>query len=173
MFDEEKNGYKKSEVDYYIHRLDEDFQTILKSHTDRLEMVRHNVSKLSTELNQVSKVVPKYKTEIESLRERIHNMRKWAENASRARFGTKADTDAVLANLINCILEESDQIQELKLVNPPPKNPEANEDFFAVLATNSNVKLEDALKGFEFYDNNPYKKEAEKRLAKIEKKKQR
>jgi len=171
MFEEEKYGYKKSEVDYYIRRLDEDYQQILKSQADRLENVKRNITELATEISEYSQVVPTYKTEIESLRERLKNIRKWVENASKARFEPKPDYDVILANLINHLLGESDNIHELKLVEAPKLSSIDGADFFEILASNREVKLEDALTGFDFFDNNPYKKSAEKRLAKIEKKK--
>ena len=169
MFKEEERGYKKSEVDYYIKRLDDDFQLILKSHTDRLENVKHNIAELATELNQYSQVVPQYKSEIESLRERLENIRGWAAEASKARY-EKTDKEAGLANFITQILSESDKLDQLKPVDPPIVKPIDVEDFFEILASSRDVKLEEALAGFDFFDDNPYKAEAEKRLAKIKRK---
>jgi len=171
MFEEEKNGYNKSEVDYYIKRLDDDFQQILKSHTDRLENVKSNISDLATKINEYSQVVPKYKSEIESLRERLQNIRSWVEDASKKRFIHKTDKDALLAILITQILTESDNISELKLVEPANLKPIDGTDFFEVLASNRDIKLDEALEGFDFFDDNPHRKAAEKTLAKIEKKK--
>lgn len=171
MFEKEKNGYKKQEVDYYIQRLDEDFQTILKNQTERLENVKANITQLATELNEYTQAVPKYKSEIESLHERLNNIRSWTEEASKVRYMPKSDKEVILANLITQILHESDNLDQLKLVESTPTKPIVGEDFFEILATHREVKLDDALSGFDFFDNNPFKNKAEKRLAKIEKRK--
>jgi len=175
MFENERNGYKKAEVDHYLQRLDDDFQAILKSNNQRLENVKRNITELAVEIGQYTHVViPKYKSEIESLRERLFNVRGWSEAASKIRYLKNTDVDAILANLIAQILLETDNLDELKLVEPEePAKPVDGEGFFEVLASCKNVKLEDALQGFDFYDNNPYKKTAMKKLAKIEKKKKR
>jgi len=171
MFEQEKNGYKRSEVDHYIKRLDDDFQNILKSHTERLEDVKRNIADIAKELNTFNAVVPKYKSEIDSMRERLENIRGWAAAASKARYIKNTDLEALLANFITQVLVESDKIHELKPVVASEKKQINNDDFFEILATSKDIKLEDALEGFDFYDNNPYKEKAEKNLAKINKKK--
>ena len=178
MFEVEKNGYKRSEVDFYIRRLDDDFQKILGKSEERLENVKNNIAALTVELNEYSQVVPQYKSEIESLRERLLNIRRWANNASEARY-LKQDVDAILAGLVTQVLAETDKLEELKpviaaqtegetTVNVRPLNPD---DFFEILATNKNLKLDEALSGFDFFDNNPFRQKAEKKLKKIEAKK--
>jgi len=173
MFENERNGYKKAEVDHYLQRLDDDYKAIVKGHTERLENVKRNITELAVEIGQYTHIViPKYKSEIESLRERLFNIRSWAEAASKIRYMKNTDIDAILANLIAQVLLETDNLDELKLVEPEePTKTVDGEGFFEVLASCQNVKLEDALSGFDFYDNNPYKISAEKKLAKIEKKK--
>ena len=175
MFENEKNGYCRTEVDHYLKRLDADFQVILKSQTERLENVKRNITELAVEIGEYTHVViPQYKSEIESLRERLFNIRGWAEAASKIRYMKNTDIDAILANLIAQVLLETDNLDELKLIEPEPAvKPVDGEGFFEVLASCQNVKLEEALSGFDFYDNNPYKIAAEKKLAKIEKKKKR
>ena len=173
MFEVEKNGYKRSEVDFYIRRLDDDFQKILGKSEERLENVKHNIAALTVELNEYSQVVPQYKSEIESLRERLYNIRKWANNASEARY-LKQDVDAILASLITQTLAETDKLEELKplgadaVSGSPDVRPLVADDFFEVLATNKNLKLDEALSGFDFFDNNPFRQKAEKRLKKME-----
>ena len=177
MFDVEKNGYKKSEVDYYIKRLDDDFQKILGKSEERLETVKRNITSLAVELNEYSQVVPQYKSEIESLRERLDNIRNWANKTSEQRYLKEKDTEILLANLITQVLGETDNISELKLVDPPKHDNSASgkllqgEDFFEILATNREMKLDEALSGFDFFDNNPLRQKAEKKLKRIEAKK--
>jgi predicted RNase H-like nuclease (RuvC/YqgF family) len=171
MFEHETDGYKKSEVDYYLKRLDDDFAAILKSHTEKLGNVKRSITELANEIGDYSQVIPQYKSEIESLRERLENIRRWAEAASKIRYMQDADTDAVLANLITQVLIESDKIHELKPVIPVKTKPIDGDNFFEILASGKNIKLDEVLKGFDFYDNNPYKVKAEKKLARIEKKK--
>ena len=175
MFEAEKNGYKRSEVDHYIKRLDDDFQKILGRSEERLENVKHNIAALTVELNEYSQVVPQYKSEIESLRERLNNIRKWANNASEARY-LKKDVDAILASFITQSLAETDKLDELKPLDSQITQASGEtrmlkpDDFFEVLATNKNLKLDEALSGFDFFDNNPFRQKAEKRLKKIENK---
>jgi len=172
MFENEPNGYKRSEVDYYLKQLDNDFNAIIKSHSDRLENVKHNIADLAREITEYTQVIPQYKNINESLRERLENIRGWAESASKARYLPNNDPDAVLANLISQILNESDNIDELKPVIPKKQKLVDSDELFEVLASSRDIKMEDAFRGFDFYDNNPYRASAEKRLANIEKKKQ-
>jgi hypothetical protein len=122
-----------------------------------------------------SSVIPQFKDENQSLRERIVNMRGWAEAASKVRYMPDADIDAVLANLITQILLESDKIDELKpVVQNVPNIPDIktkSDELFQMLSHTRNVAMDDAFQGFDFYENNPLKKKAEKKIAKIQKRK--
>jgi len=188
IFEKEKNGYKKSEVDYYIRRLDEDFQTIMRGQSKRFQSMQTNIGELRTEiqglnleLKQYDEVFPEFKSEIESLRERLQNIRQYANSASEARYLASNDPEIILANLIMQTLEESSNLEALKPIKTPKKkkrastegNPDeiSDVDFFELLASSKELKLDEALAGFEFFDNNPFKKNAEKKLQKIDKKK--
>jgi len=118
-------------------------------------------------------VVPQYKSDIESLRERLINIREFANRASSVRYLKDAKPEVILANLITQILSEADEMDKLKPVRPvcSAADEKKAEDFFEVLAGSRELKLDEALSGFEFFDNNPYRVKAEKRLAKIESKK--
>jgi len=117
-------------------------------------------------------VIPQYKNEIDSLRERIANIRGWAEAASKIRYMPGTDADAVLANLITQVLLESDKLDELKpIIQKEPDTKTASEDLYQLLTASRSVAMDEAFQGFEFYDNNPYKKIAEKKIAKIQKRK--
>jgi uncharacterized coiled-coil protein SlyX len=171
MFDTERNGYNRREVDYYITRLEDDFQNIIKGHTERLANVKRNVTELASDLNEYSQVVPQYKSEIESLRERLTNIQEFANTASSARYLQGAQPEVLLANLIAQILTESSAMSELKPVEPAVSahaSGISGDDFFEILAGSKELKLDEALSGFDFFDNNPYKSKAEKRLKKIE-----
>jgi len=124
------------------------------------------------EITMYSSVIPQYKDENASLRERIANIRGWAEAASKVRYQSGADVDAVLANLITQILLESDKMDELKPVTPKPVDKKnISEDLYQLLTTSRNVAMDEAFQGFDFYDNNPHKKEAERKIQKIQKRK--
>lgn len=126
------------------------------------------------EISTYSSVIPQYKSENDSLRERLLNVRDWAEAASKARYLPGTDPDAVLANLIAQILVESDKIDELKpVVSEPEKNKDASNDLFELLTYSRGVAMDEAFQGFDFFDNNPYKKQAEKKIAKIQKRNKR
>ena len=130
----------------YIGRLEEAFQRIMSGYRE---------------------VVPQYKSDIESLKERLINIREFANVASKARYLKDAQPEIILANLITKILAESDEIDKLK----PVRSMCEETDFFEVLAGTKELKLDEALSGFEFFDNNPYRIKAEKRLAKMKAKK--
>jgi len=118
-------------------------------------------------------VVPQYKSDIESLRERLINIREFANRASSSRYLKDAQAEVILANLITQILTEADEMDKLKPVKPINSAAEARraENFLEVLAGTKELKLDEALSGFEFFDNNPYRMKAEKRLARIKSKK--
>jgi len=123
------------------------------------------------EISMMSNIIPQYKSENESLRERLLNIRSWAEVASKIRYMPDTDADAVLANLITQILIETDKLDELKPIVKEPDIKAVSDELFQMLSNSRNVELDEALSGFDFYDNNPLKKSAEKKIAKIKKKK--
>ena len=127
--------------------------------------------KIMDEISMYSSVLPQYKTENESLRERITNIRGWAEAASKIRYMPDTDLDAVMANLITQILAETDKIDELKpIVQKEPDIKAVSDELFQMLGSGKSIALDEAFRGFDFFDNNPYKKSAEKKLEKIKKK---
>ena len=161
MFEVEKNGYKRKEVDYYIERLEVDFRAIIKNNAEKIEHIKNNLS-------EVTQIVPQYKTEIESLKERLVNIRECTNRASEARYLKDAEPEVLLANLIMQVLEETSAMEKLK----PVVTTIDDSDFFEILAGSRELKLDEALEGFEFFDNNPYKLKAEKKLAKIQARKE-
>jgi hypothetical protein len=135
-----------------------------------LERFEQEFRNIMSEINLLSNVVPQYKTENESLRERIGNIREWAEVASKIRYMPKTDADAVLANLITQILRETDNLNELKPIAKVQEMKTISEDLFHILSTAKNVDLDEAFRGFDFYENNPFKNAAEKKIARIKRK---
>jgi len=126
-----------------------------------------------TRIMQGYREVPQYKSDIESLRERLVNIRNFTNRASSARYLKDAQPEVILANLITQILSEADEINVLKPVRQTSQTAgdKAAKDFFEILAGSKELKLDEALSGFEFFDNNPYRIKAEKRLEKIKRKK--
>lgn len=122
------------------------------------------------EVSALSNTIPHYKSENESLRERLTNIRHWAEMASKLRYKGDADADAVCANLITQILTETDKLNELKPVEKAKDITDVSDELFQILQQSHAVEMEEALKGFDFYEENPYRKTAEKKIAKMEKK---
>jgi len=137
----------------YVKRFEKEFRTIMG------------------EIKVIKDVIPQFKTENESLRERIHNIRQWAEVASKVRYQSDANADAVLANLITQILLETDNVEELKPVLKEAVIHHVSDEIFTMLNHAPNQSLEEAMQGFDFYENNPYKKIADKKIKKFEKKK--
>jgi len=128
---------------------------------DKVDYTKRLEDAFSAIMRGYREVVPQYK----SLHERLHNIREFANYASRARYLKNAQPEAILANLIMQILSESDEtVKDL---------PRHEQDFFEILAGTKELKLEEALSGFEFFDNNPYRINAEKRLEKIKGKRKR
>jgi len=121
------------------------------------------------EINTLSNALPQYKDENASLRERIDNIRCWTNVASKKRYNKDADPDAILANLITHVLTETDNVDALKPTIKEPDTKIISDDLFKMLSHSQNINLEEAMRGFDFYDNNPYKTKAEKRIAKIKK----
>ena len=132
-------------MDYFIRRFDEDFSTMVKTKPE-------------------SKVIQmKHVPLSEVLQRRINRIREFTDQASKERYLAKNDSEVILANLIMQILCETE------------KEFGAYEgDFFDTLATtNKETVLDEVLVGFEFYDNNPYREEAERNLEKIKRKRNR
>jgi ribosome-binding ATPase YchF (GTP1/OBG family) len=136
-----------------------------KDYTKRLEDAFKRI------MSGYAEVVPQYKSDIESLRERLENIRDFTNKASSARYLKNAQPEVILANLITQILGEADEIDKLKPLQETKAGEMTKKDFFEVLAGSKELKLDEALSGFEFFDNNPYRKKAEKRLEKIKSKK--
>ena len=138
-----------------------------KDYTKRLEDAFKRI------MQGYGNVVPQYKSDIESLRERLVNIRDFANRASSARYLKDAQPEVILANLITQILSEADEMDKLKPVKPasPAIGDRRAKDFFEVLAGSKELQLDEALSGFEFFDNNPFRIKAEKRLARIKSKK--
>ena len=123
------------------------------------------------EVGMYTSVIPQYKNENESLRERLNNIREWVEAASKTRYLPKADVDAILAKLITNVMMECNNLEELKPVIPKESDIKAaSDELFQMLSNSRSVQMEEAFKGFDFYDNNPYKNKAEKKIAKLQKK---
>ena len=94
-----------------------------------------------------------------SIDERIENIRRYTNQASQARYLGTQDPEVILANLIMQILEETECVGG---------NGEHANFLDEILC--SPRKLEEVMPGFEFYDNNPYREKAEKRLEKLRRK---
>ena len=123
------------------------------------------------EVSMYTSVIPQYKSENDSLRERLTNIKEWAEAASKTRYMPGADADAVLANLITNVLPECNSLEQLKPIVPKKSDIKtASDELFQMLSHSRNVEMDEAFKGFDFFDNNPYKKSAEKKIAKIKRK---
>jgi len=150
MFEETPN----TDENRYLKRFEAEFRAIMQ------------------EVSMYTSVIPQYKSENESLRERLCNIREWVEAASKIRYMSGTDSDAVLANLIANVLPECTDLQELKPTTPKePDIKSASEELFNMLVNSRNVAMDEAFEGFEFFENNPYKKVAEKKIAKIQKRK--
>jgi predicted RND superfamily exporter protein len=141
--------------------------------TDKQDYTKRLEDAFARIMTGYREVVPQYKSDIESLRERLVNIREFTNVASSARYLKNAQPEVILANLITQILSEADEMDKLKPVETARSFAEAKraEDILEVLAGSKELKLDEALSGFEFFDNNPYRKKAEKRLAKIKSKK--
>jgi len=143
--------FDTSDENRYLKRFEAEFRSIM------------------SEIDSMTNIIPQYKNENESLRERISNIRGWAEVASKIRYMNNADADALLANLISQILMETDKLDELKPINREPDIKGATDDLYQLLTKSKAVDMESAFAGFDFYDNNPLKQKAEKKIKKMKK----
>jgi len=129
-------------MDYFIRRFDEDFTAIM------------------TKKSPESKIIQMAQVPLhEILQRQIDKIREYTNEASRERYLAKNDSEVILSNLIMQILMETEQ-----------KFGADMGDFFDELTSSSDAELDEILTGFEFYDNNPYRELAEKRLEKIKRK---
>ena len=142
-----------------IERLDHEYELILrdfsKSTSEPSEEIFH-VSEIGVFTGvKPQAIIP------QSNPDQISLIKEFVGEASRARYLNTADPEAILANLI---------AQLLSALNPQHDCTKNQKDFLSVLATQETAPLDSSLKGFEFYENNPYRTKAEKRLAKLKKK---
>jgi len=131
-----------------------------------LERFEQEFKKIMDEVSMYSQVIPQYKSENESLRERINNIREWVEIASKMRYLPNTDPDAVLANLITNILPECNKIEDLKPVTQAPDIKTASDELFHILASSRNIELDEAFEGFDFFEIIHSKKRQKKRSQK-------
>jgi len=149
----------------YLKRLEEDFQRIKKNFAavNWQEQGREQVQ----EQEQIREI-PQRNAEIESYKKRFSALRKCANRTSSARYLKGAQSEVLLANLITQVLAVTDDSRDVEFSEANNHDP----DFFEVLASTKELKLDKALEGFEFFDNNPFKTKAERKLAKIQAKKE-
>jgi hypothetical protein len=156
----------------YTDALEAFYNKIIGRQGEKLDTIKKNINELTVELNEYATAVPQFKSEIDSLRERLYNIMGYANRASEQRYLQDAQSEVILAHLIMQILDETADIDELKpLVSDLESGLLNGDDFFDILANNKELKLDEALSGFDFFDNNPFRQSAERRLAKIERKK--
>jgi len=130
------------QMDYFIRRFDEDFLTLTKQKTDsKIIQMAH---------------IPLH----EVYKRRLDKIREYTNQASRERYLAKDESEVILANLIMKVLMETEQ-----------EFGSETDDFFDELASSKDAELDEILSGFEFYDNNPFREIAERRLEKIKRKK--
>ena len=177
-----KDNYA-AELNHYIRRLDDMFDNIISSNAPlpappqegtayvapapRVSDFAHkNSAHIDVRLNDLRKRVAQIdcalQIELNDLRARLYAVRDMANAASQSRYLATQTHEVILANLIMQVLNETN-------LESSPQDDE-NSFFFDVLASSKELKLEEALEGFEFYDNNPYKEKAEKYLARIKRK---
>jgi hypothetical protein len=134
----------------------------------------------NTDTAQEDKYLKRFETEFQTifneismfsnkvLREHLANIRGWAEAAENIRAMQDADVGAVLDNLIAQIKIETDKIGDARQVAAEKKD-----ELTQLLSKARNVEITEAFEGFDFYDNNPLKRKAEKKIAKLERKRNR
>jgi len=84
--------------------------------------------------------------------------------ASKERYLTSNDHEAILARLI---------MQIYSVTDTPAEVFHKSDSFFEILTNSKETELDKIFNGFEFYDNNPYREIAERRLEKIKKRRDR
>jgi hypothetical protein len=98
------------------------------------------------EITTLSSAIPQFKDENAMLRDRINNIKKIC-------LGVDNPDETILKIF-----------RETKNIVKPTQNTELDK-----ILSQTPVDLDEAMRGFDFYDNNPYKSKAEKKIAKIKK----
>ena len=111
---------------------------IFKDSNDEVE----NIQTTNKEINSES-----------SASQKLSQIEAYATKISAERYNTNYNPEISLANLLNYILSDNENMQN---------------DFFQLLNQDNNSNLDQVLNDFDFYLNNPFKKKAEKILSKIE-----
>jgi len=97
------------------------------------------------------------------LTDRLDYIRDITNDASAARYMGAYDTDIILNDLISKVLDAVEGVE--------PEVESATQEFFTAMLKAPQKELEQIFEGFEFYENNPYKDQAERALAKLRRKK--
>ncbi|MCL2587256.1 MAG: hypothetical protein FWE31_03380 [Firmicutes bacterium] len=96
--------------------------------------------------------------------EKLDKILEATNKASKERYLSNNNHEAILARLIMQIYSATDQeTEETEVFHK-------SDSFFEILTSNKETELDKVFSGFEFYENNPYREIAEKRLAKIKRK---
>ena len=135
-----------------LSRFDEGFSTITKQTVTVTTQVFPNASAMA-------------------LQEQIDSITAATDVASKERYLTSNDHEAILARLIMQIYAATNKFDQV--ANESDEVFQKSESFFEILTNSKETDLEKIFDGFEFYENNPYREIAEKRLAKIYKKRNR
>ena len=135
-----------------LNRFDEGFSSIVKQTVTVTTQVFPNETALA-------------------LQEQIDAITAATNLASKERYLTSNDHEAILARLIMQIYSATNTFD--KVENESAEVFQKSESFFEILTNSKETDLEKIFDGFEFYENNPYREIAEKRLAKLYRKRNR
>ena len=142
-------GYAR-QAEYYIQRFDQDWAEICGE--------VKGVTNCRTSLHEHTD----NPSDSDEVYDKLGKIRDFTNQASQARYLATHDSEVILANLIMQILNQTDGEGCDDIV-----------EHFNFWENSKDLKLEEALVGFEFYDNNPHRERAEKMLAKLNRKRRR
>ena len=130
--------------------------------------------KFDEEFSSIIKQTVTIKTEVfdsknaADLQEKLDKIIAATNSASKERYLSSNDHEAILARLIMQVYSAVDNKEKVD-----DEVFQKSESFFEILTNSREVELERVFSDFDFYQDNPYREIAERRLAKLQKKRDR
>ena len=155
-----------NQFEFYIKKFDDDFRTIMgvsdfvdKGLDEAEEFEPENLKKTTPPLQREFALTAT--PEHDTLDFKLQRILGYTNYASNERYMSNSTPEVILANLILQILSE---------IAGDTINPNDDLQVFQSLSRSKKFNLDEALCGFEFYENNPHREKAERSIARLRKK---
>lgn len=157
-----------------LTRFDEAFRNIAGANLSNLGEIRKETLTYEAEYYPTSE--PGGLVSKSVLQEKLDRILTATNNASRERYLSNNDHEAILARLIMQIYSVTEDEDEGCPACSDESEGEVfhkSDSFFEILTSARETELEKVLSGFDFYENNPYREMAERRLEKLRRRRER